>query len=115
MLIVGIDILRRGDDDARRTTETMTIVAVGGVDDLADHAVMAMEAANPVAGTPPWIADTTVAGHDRQQSGWRLAAAQSIDGADHVFLQAHGMLRLTMDLPPGGNPCTARTIASMRI
>ena len=28
MLIVGIDILRRGDDDARRTTETMTIVAV---------------------------------------------------------------------------------------
>jgi hypothetical protein len=60
MLIVGIDILRRGDDDARRTTGTMTI----------------------------------------------------FDGADHVSLQARGMLRLTIDLPLGGNPCMARTIAS---
>jgi hypothetical protein len=52
-----------------------------------------------------------------KQSVWRLAAAaaQSIDDADHVSLQAHGMLRLTIDLPPGGNPRTARTIASMRI
>jgi hypothetical protein len=117
MLIVGIDILPRGDDDGRQTTGTMTIVAVGGVDDLADPAVTAMEAANPDAGMPPWIADATVAGHDRQRSVWRLAAAaaQSIDDADHVSLQAHGMLRLTIDLPLGGNPRTARTIASMRI
>ncbi len=116
MLIVGIDILPRGDDDGRQTTGTMTIVAVGGVDDLADPAVTPMEATSPVAGAP-WIADTTAAGHDRQQSAWRLsaAAAQSIDDADHASLQAHGMLRLTIDLPLGGNPRTARTIASMRI
>jgi hypothetical protein len=45
-----------------------------------------MEAAN---------VDTTVAGHNRQQSVWRLAAAaaQSIDDADHGSLLAHGSAR----------------------
>jgi hypothetical protein len=117
MLTVGIDILPRSDDVGRKTLGSMTIVSVGGVDDLADYAVSAAEAADPGAETPSWIADTTVAGRDRQRSVWRLVAAAppSIDDADHVSLQAHGLPRPTVGLPPAGNPRTARTIASMRI
>jgi hypothetical protein len=85
MLIVGIDILpsgerrwppdNRGHDDRRR-----------GRRGRSRARSQAMEAAN---------VDTTVAGHNRQQSVWRLAAAaaQSIDDADHGSLLAHGSAR----------------------
>jgi hypothetical protein len=85
MLTITIDLVPGGFAPARRTIATMRIANVSGLADRSDYRIEAMEARNPLTGTPPRSAACEVTGHDRRQSIWALVAkaAEAVLKAEH--------------------------------
>jgi hypothetical protein len=74
MIIVTIDLAPGGFAQRRRTIASMRIANVTRLADVSDYEVNVLEAANPLANTPPRNAGYCVKSHDRRQSVWALIA-----------------------------------------
>jgi hypothetical protein len=88
MLVITVTLVPGGIDPLRRTIGSLRIENVSELSDISDYRITAMEAANPLIGSPARIAETTLQGHDRHQSVWAIvqAAADRIEDADWVAL-----------------------------
>ncbi|GAB9167420.1 hypothetical protein BDS110ZK4_30260 [Bradyrhizobium diazoefficiens] len=87
MLIVTVELVP-GGTGPRKTIGSLRIANASDLADVSDYAVFAMEAANPLAGTPARTAEATLQAHDRHQSVWMIleAVAKAVEGADWVDL-----------------------------
>jgi hypothetical protein len=74
MIHVTVDLLPGGDPERRRTIGTLRIANASYLADISDYAVKAVQAANPLTGSPPGIGCCEVIGHDRRQAIWALIA-----------------------------------------
>ena len=74
MIIITVDLVPGGFQPRRRTIASMRISNASDLADISDYAVDVLEAANPLANTPPRNAGCRVIGHDRRQSIWALIA-----------------------------------------
>ena len=72
MIIITVDLVPGGFQPMRRTIASMRISNASDLADLSDYRVDVVEAANPLANTPPRIAGYCVRSHDRRQSVWAL-------------------------------------------
>lgn len=72
MLVVNIELVPGGDPSRRRTIASLHIANQSDLADLSSYWVDAVEAANPVSGTPSRMASFRVENHLRAQSVWKL-------------------------------------------
>lgn len=72
MLVVTVQLWPGGSGALRRPLGTLHIGNVSDLADLSDYRCIAMETANPLAGTPPGIARFSVLAHPRRQRVWAL-------------------------------------------
>ncbi|BBZ92742.1 hypothetical protein [Bradyrhizobium diazoefficiens] len=90
MLMVTIELLPAGSESLRRPIASMCIDNEGGLDDVSDYLVTAMELANPLTGTSPGFANASVSAHDPRRGIWSLLrkACEEIDKAGWTAFQA---------------------------
>jgi hypothetical protein len=74
MLKVIIEIMPGGHRELRRTIASMSIGNLSNLADVSDYGIDAVEAANPLTGTPSRSTSCKVLSHDRRQSVWTLVA-----------------------------------------
>jgi hypothetical protein len=88
MLKVTVELVPSGFEPMRRSIALMHISNESDLADLSNYRVQATEAANPLTGDPPRVAECTVVNHDRRQSVWALveAAVAELRKADWVDL-----------------------------
>jgi hypothetical protein len=88
MLQVTIELVPGGFSPLRRTIATMRVSNASNLADVSDYRVEAMEAQNPLTGSPAYNADCIVAAHDSRQTIWKLLerACREIAEADRVEL-----------------------------
>lgn len=88
MIFVTIDLVPNGIQAWRRTIASMRIANASDLADISDYEVDLLEAANPLANTPPRNASCIVRSHDRYQSIWALItkAAAAATEADYYEL-----------------------------
>jgi len=85
MLRVTVDLVPGGVEPRRRTIASMVIGNTSMLADMSDYRVDAIEAANPLIGTPPRMASCTVCNHERRKPVWALIekAAREILRAEY--------------------------------
>jgi hypothetical protein len=74
LLVVTVDLLPGGNPERRRTIASLRIANASDLADISDYRVVAVQAANPLAGSPAGIGSCEVTSHDRRQSIWALLA-----------------------------------------
>jgi len=74
MILITIDLVPGGIQPWRRTIASMRIANASGLADISDYDIDVLEAANPLANTPPRNGSCSVIGHDRHQTIWALVA-----------------------------------------
>jgi hypothetical protein len=84
LLVITIDLYPGGNSQRRRTIASLRIANISGLADISDYDVKAIQAANPLTGSPAGIGSSEVLGHDRRQSIWTLLAkaARAAEGAE---------------------------------
>jgi hypothetical protein len=89
MIRVTVELLPGGYSDfIRRPIGIMHLGNVSNLADQSDYDVTIMEAENPLATSPPRMANWVIRDHDRHQSVWLLvrAALSSFETADWEVL-----------------------------
>lgn len=88
MIRIHIELLPGGSTHLRRSIASVRISNLSDLADRSDYGIDVLEAANPLAGTPPRLASTKVFDHHRRQSIWTLLAkvVDAIESADFVEL-----------------------------
>jgi len=86
MIRVTIEIVPSGFEPARRTIGSLKMSNVSELASISSYEVDAMEAANPLCGTPARAVSFRIDGHKRAQSVWVLLAraAAFLASADFV-------------------------------
>lgn len=74
MIIVTVELMPGGYAPRRRTIASMRIANVSECADISDYSINLLEAANPLAGSPPRNGSCEVLAHDRRQTVWSLIA-----------------------------------------
>ena len=88
MIVVTIDLVPGGSLPHRRSIGSLYIANFSDLAGVSSYAIDAIEAANPLAGTPARIASCRIDGHIRAQSVWALIAraAAALETADFAEL-----------------------------
>jgi hypothetical protein len=74
LLVITIDLVPGGNPELRRTVGSLRIANKSDLADISNYSVKAVQAANPLAGSPAGIRSCEVTGHDRRQGIWALLA-----------------------------------------
>jgi len=120
MLRVIIEILPNGHRELRRTIASMAICNTSNLADVSDYGIDAVEAANPLTGTPSRSTSCKVLRHDRRQSVWTLLAkaAAEIEKPSSMSFDLPDLcdeVHVGVDLVPFGMERRREGIAALRV